>query len=113
MVIFTLTETAMPTTTVSHWDDLPVQQAGDVRRILFAGAGADLKRVEVPAGTSAARHQHDHEQFIMVLSGHATLTTSEGSAELVPGSVVRLEAHAWHAAEFHRDTVIVEVNLHG
>lgn len=101
----------MPATTVSRWDDLIAEPGGAVRRTLFAGAGADLKRVEVPAGTTVPRHDHDHEQFLLVMAGHATLTTAEGEAELRPGSVVRFEAHAWHAADFHENTVLVEVNL--
>lgn len=96
---------------VTHWDDLAVEESGGVGRALFGGSGADLRRVAIPAGTRAERHEHPHEQFLMVLEGAALLTTAEGCRELRPGSLVRLAAGAWHAAEFRTATVLVEVNL--
>ena len=82
-----------------------------MRRTLFQGLGADLKRVAVPAGQTAPRHHHDHEQFILVLEGQARLLTADGTFPLAPGCIVRLEAGAWHEASFETDTVLVEVNL--
>ncbi len=99
----------MPTT--AHWNTLPTEVTNGVTRTLFAGEGADLKRIVIPAGTSAPRHDHPHEQFILVQSGTVVLTTATGTVTLAAGSVIRLEAGAWHEAEFPDDTVIVEVNL--
>ncbi|MCR6630902.1 MAG: cupin domain-containing protein [Magnetospirillum sp.] len=96
-----------------RWDDLPAEETNAVRRTLFPGEGADLKRVAVPAGTTAPRHHHEHEEFILVLEGRVILTTADGTFPLTPGSVVRLRAHAWHEAVFEADSVLVEVNLKG
>lgn len=101
----------MPRTTILTWDAVPPAVTAGVDRREVPGTGATLRRIVVPAGTTAPRHSHDHEQFLLVLEGRALLRTAEGEAELRPGTVVRFDADAWHAAEFTADTVLVEVNL--
>lgn len=100
-----------PSCQVHHWDTLSADVAGGVRRMLIAGDGADLKRVEIPAGTTAERHDHPHEQFVLVLEGTGRLTSAEGTCDLRPGTVLHLTAHTWHAAVFETATVLIEVNL--
>lgn len=96
------------------WDDLPEEPApGGVEKRVIEGRGADLVRVAVPAGASAGRHSHPHEQFVQVISGSGTLETEQGRRRFGPGSVFRLPANVWHAAVFDEDTVLVEVNLRG
>ncbi|SOD98142.1 cupin domain-containing protein [Caenispirillum bisanense] len=94
-----------------HWDELPADVAGGVRRMLIAGEGGDLKRVEIPAGTTADRHEHPHEQFVLVLEGTGRLTTAEGTVALRPGTVLHIGAGTWHAAVFETATVLIEVNF--
>ena len=94
-----------------RWSEITAQEEGGIRRSLIAGGGADIKRIEIPAGTRAARHAHAHEQFLMVESGRAQLTTAEGTRTLEPGVVVRFPPDAWHEALFEQDTVLLEVNL--
>lgn len=101
----------MDAVVIHHWSEVPAEEAAGVRRAAIAGSGVQLKRVEIPAGTVAPRHEHPFEQLIQVIAGTATLTTAAGTARLVPGTVVRLAPHTWHAAEFEADTVLVEVNL--
>ncbi|MCW2240118.1 cupin domain-containing protein [Azospirillum canadense] len=101
----------MPRTDVITWNDLPATGGNGAERREIPGAGASLKQIVIKAGTVAARHSHDHEQFLLVLDGLARLETEEGTVELRPGMVVRFDPQAWHAAEFLRDTVLVEVNL--
>lgn len=100
-------------TTVTRWDDLAPEAPGAVQRRLIAGEGASLREVRVPAGTTAARHAHDHEQFVLVLSGGGRLTGegTGGEVALAPGTVIRFAPGAWHEAVFDRETVLVEVNL--
>lgn len=102
----------MPKTELFTWQDLPAVAGNGAERREIVGAGASLKQVVVKAGTVAPRHSHDHEQFLLVLEGLARLETESGTVELRPGMVVRFEPEAWHAAEFIRDTVLSEVNLH-
>jgi len=77
----------------------------------LAGEGAVLRQVQVPAGTIAARHSHAHEQFLIVTAGDGTLACASGEVALVPGTVIRLAAGAWHSAIFRAATVLIEVNL--
>lgn len=94
-----------------RWSDVGGKLVGGVRRSQIDGVGADIKRIEIPAGTRAARHSHAHEQFLIVESGLAQLTTAAGTMTLEPGVVVRFAPEAWHEALFERDTVLLEVNL--
>ena len=82
-----------------------------VAKQTIGGAGASLVRVVVPAGTRAGRHHHDHEQFVHVVAGSGELETEQGLAPFGPGSVFHFPAHAWHAAHFVTETVLVETNL--
>lgn len=75
------------------------------------GAGATMRQVHVEAGHVAARHSHAHEQFLLVLSGAATLECETGTIEFKPGVAVRFAPGAWHSATFAEDTMLVEFNL--
>ena len=94
-----------------HWQDLPDEHAGTVTRKRLEGSGAALMRLEIKAGTVAARHTHPHEQFVQILSGSGTLDTAEGRQAFSAGSLFHFPAETWHAAEFNTDTVLVETNL--
>jgi quercetin dioxygenase-like cupin family protein len=99
--------------TVVDWDEAEPEGAtgGGVRKRRIPGAGAELVRVEVPAGTRAGRHSHPHEQFVQVISGEGSLETEAGRREFRAGTVFHFPPGAWHAAEFATDTVLVETNL--
>jgi quercetin dioxygenase-like cupin family protein len=100
----------MPNPHLLAWASVPPQNAAPNRRRI-EGEGASLVRIEVKAGHKAARHSHDHEQFVQVLSGSGTLETEEGVRRFGPGAVFHFPADAWHAAEFDTDTVLVETNV--
>ena len=70
-----------------------------------------LVTVTVPGGTRGARHSHDHEQFVQVLSGSGTLETEQGERPFSAGTVFAFPAGTWHLATFATDTVLVETNL--
>ncbi|WP_207458887.1 cupin domain-containing protein [Azospirillum sp. SYSU D00513] len=101
----------MPKTDAFTWDELPAAGGNGAERREIRGTGASLRRIRTKAGAVAARHSHDHEQFLLVLEGRARLDCESGPVELRPGMVVRFDPDAWHAAEFLADTVLVEVNL--
>jgi quercetin dioxygenase-like cupin family protein len=94
-----------------HWDEVAPYGDEKADRRLIPGRGGDLKRVTVKAGTVAAQHEHDFEQFFMVVEGTGILTCAEGVIALRPGVVVHFEPHAWHHARFETDTVLYEVNF--
>jgi len=98
-------------TEVFHWDEVtPYGDAKSDRR-LIPGTAGDLKRVLVPAGTVAAQHEHDFEQFFMVVEGAGVLTCALGEIALRPGVVVHFAPNEWHKAVFETATVLVEVNF--
>ena len=77
----------------------------------LSGTGATLRQVAIPAGTIAARHHHDNEQFLFVASGGGVLQCEAGPIVLAPGVALHLPAGDWHGATFDVDTVLIEVNL--
>lgn len=99
---------------VVRWSELAAEPGtnGVVRRRL-AGAGVGLVRVEIPAGTRAAAHEHPHEQLVEVLSGAGTLSTDAGERAFGPGAVFRFPPGTVHAAVFDEDTVLLEINVGG
>lgn len=101
----------MAATTHFHWDEIATQGDAKADRRVLPGRGGDLKRVLVPAGTVAAEHSHDFEQFFMVLEGVGTLTCAAGEILLRPGVVIHFEPDAWHRAIFDTDTTLIEVNF--
>jgi quercetin dioxygenase-like cupin family protein len=97
---------------LTAWDARAESVVGNgVAKRTIPGAGASLVRVVVPAGASAARHSHDHEQFVQVISGSGVLETEQGRKRFSAGSVFHFPAGAWHAAAFETETVLIETNL--
>lgn len=94
------------------WEDVPeeVSTAGVTKRVL-PGEGVSLVMVRVPAGTTADRHSHPHEQFVQVVSGTGVLETELGSRPFKTGSVFHFPPDIWHAARFDSDTILIETNL--
>lgn len=94
------------------WIDRAESLAGNgVAKREIPGVGASLVRVVVPAGVSAPRHSHDHEQFVQVISGSGVLETEQGRKPFATGSVFHFPAGEWHAAAFETETVLIETNL--
>ncbi len=93
------------------WDEVAPSGDDMADRRLITGVAGDLKRVAVKAGTVAARHSHDFEQFFMVLEGTGVLTCADQTIPLRPGVVVHFAPQAWHSAVFETDTVLLEVNF--
>ncbi|KAA0598556.1 quercetin dioxygenase-like cupin family protein [Azospirillum lipoferum] len=102
---------AEPNAEVITWSDLPAQATDGVERRSFPGMGASLKHIVIKAGTAAPRHDHPHEQFVIVVEGRVLLTCGAGPVDLRPGMVMRFDPGAWHSADFVEDTVLIEVNL--
>jgi quercetin dioxygenase-like cupin family protein len=97
---------------LTAWADCAesIAENGVAKRAI-PGAGASLVRVVVPAGVSAPRHSHEHEQFVQVVLGSGVLETEQGSKPFSAGSVFHFPAGAWHAATFETETVLIETNL--
>ena len=104
----TMTEETTGTADVAQWS---VQPGATTPSAMLPGAGASLRRVDVPAGRVAERHSHAHEQFVIVVSGGGRLQCEAGDVELRPGTTIRFAPGAWHSAQFAEATVLIEVNL--
>jgi quercetin dioxygenase-like cupin family protein len=97
---------------LTAWDDRAARVGGNgVAKRAIPGAGASLVHVTVPAGVSAPRHSHDHEQFVQILSGSGILETEQGRKPFSAGSVFHFPSGTWHAAVFETETVMIETNL--
>ena len=97
---------------VVDWTSLAETETGPgVTRRVLDGTGASLVMVRVAAGISAPRHDHPHEQFVQVVSGHGTLETAEGARAFGPGTLFHFPPNTWHQARFDADTVLIETNL--
>ncbi len=97
---------------VIAWNDVPSTTApnGVTKRHVVLD-GVSLVSVQIPAGTEAPRHSHDHEQIVQVISGSGTLTTEQGPSAFGPGSLFVFPVGTWHSARFETETVLVETNL--
>ncbi len=73
-----------PVVTATRW---PV--AGQDRPEI-PGAYATMRHVTVRGGHVAARHHHDFEQFLFVVSGSAMLQCEQGAIPLEPGTGLHL-----------------------
>ena len=99
---------------LTAWDACDESVAGNgVAKRTISGTGVSLARVSVPAGLSAPRHSHAHEQFVQVISGSGVLETEQGRKPFSAGSVFHFPVGTWHAAEFETETVLIESNLDG
>ena len=101
----------MPGASIVNWASVPGQGGAGVERRSVPGDGASVTRVQIAAGTSAGRHSHDHEQFVLVVAGGGRLECEAGTIELRPDTVIRFEPGAWHSALFETDTVLLEINM--
>lgn len=97
---------------VTNWDaHAESVGANAVAKRTIPGAGANLVRVVVPAGTPPSRHSHPHEQFVQVISGSGVIETEQGRNAFSAGSVFHFPPDAWHAASFETETVLIETNF--
>lgn len=94
-----------------RWSEIAPHGDAKADRRLIKGAGADLKRIVVPAGTTAKRHSHPFEQFFYVERGAGRLHCEAGEIALEAGVVIHFARDAWHSATFDAETVLIEVNL--
>ena len=94
-----------PGVAAAHWP-LAGQDSSEM-----LGAGATMRHLTIKAGHVAARHHHEFEQFLFVVSGGGRLLCEEGAIPLKPGTSLHLPPGAWHSAEFTADTALLEVNL--
>jgi mannose-6-phosphate isomerase-like protein (cupin superfamily) len=75
----------------------PAGQGGGQMRLELPAGAAEFLWIEVPPGQSAPLHATNTLDYIVILSGEATIVTETGEAKLRPGDVLvdRGVLHAW------------------
>lgn len=68
---------------------------GFVSRLVHTGKNT-FNIIEVEAGRVSALHQHEHEQFSMVLEGQFEMTVGDETRVLEPGMICIIPSNAWH-----------------
>jgi Uncharacterized conserved protein, contains double-stranded beta-helix domain len=96
------------------WEDreqeaMPAVGTGQVLRRFVSGEQMTVAQVQFQAGSEVLEHQHENEQFTLVLSGTMEFTV-EGQKVLVgPGEVLHLPARVPHSARAEVDSVLIDV----
>ena len=99
---------------VWRWEELPVDHPMpriDRRRVI--GSQAMLSHVTLHAGFVVPPHQHENEQFAVVLSGRMRFTLGPPNAERVvdvgAGEALHLPPNERHGAEAIETSVVLDV----
>ena len=99
-----------------RWDDLPADHPMpliDRRRII--GRNMMISRVALTKGFVVPTHQHENEQFVVVLAGRARFGIgAEGSKDrreltLGAGEVLEIPPNVPHSAHALEDTLILDL----
>lgn len=92
------------------WSDLPIEQVSDnIARKMIVGEKEMLVRWEFRKGGLAGRHDHPHEQIVMMVSGRLRLAVGNEERVLVPGDLVIIPPHTPHEAEALEDTIVIDI----
>ncbi len=66
---------------------------------MLKGQGLESELYSDKAGTKYGRHQHDFDDFVVIVSGKMKLGTDSGVWLMNPGDRIDLPAHTVHWAE--------------
>jgi quercetin dioxygenase-like cupin family protein len=78
-------------------DSFHLEPAPGMRVRPFSGSEAStVLHITLEAGATAPGHQHPHEQYTTVLSGHYQYTVGETTTLLKKGDMVYIPPNVWH-----------------
>lgn len=99
-----------------RWRDLPIDRPMPlIERQRIIGEKMMISRVALAPGFKVPSHQHENEQFVVVLSGRARFGLgAEGSPDhrtltLQGGEVLHLPSNLPHSAEALEETIILDL----
>lgn len=72
-------------------------------------AGNRMSQVYLKQGAIAARHLHEHPQWIYVLQGAISLRLPDSTLTVREGEIVRIPAQVPHQAEALDDSFVLSV----
>lgn len=92
------------------WEAVLAEQLDDrIRRRMIVGQKAMLVRWEFKKGALAARHQHPHEQVVVMVSGRLRLAVGDDETIMGPDDMVVIPPQIPHEAEALEDTVVIDI----
>ena len=68
-------------------------------KTMLKAEGHECELYSDPAGTKYGRHQHDFDDFVVIVAGKMKLGTDNGVWVMNPGDRIDLPAHTIHWAE--------------
>jgi cupin 2 domain-containing protein len=69
---------------------------GERFTVLHEGAGVVIEHIASSAAVEPEAYDQDHDEWVVVLAGSATLTVEGAAVDLGPGEWLLLPAHARH-----------------
>jgi quercetin dioxygenase-like cupin family protein len=106
----------MPAATIHRWSNLPADHPMPlIERRRIIGEKMMISQVHLSRGFLVPTHQHENEQFAVVVSGRIRFGLGAESAPehrfvtLTGGEVIHLPANLPHSAEALEDTVILDL----
>ena len=93
-----------------RWEAVPAEALDDkVTRRMIVGEKEMLVHWTFRKGCLAARHQHPHEQVVMMLTGRLRLTVGDEETVMGPGDLVLIPPEVPHEAEALEDTEVIDI----
>ncbi len=91
------------------FDAQHLEPAPGMRVRPFSGSEAStVLSVTLEAGATAPGHQHPHEQYTLVISGHYHYTVGETTSLLKKGDIVYIPPNVWHQGVAETPVEVVE-----
>ena len=92
------------------WETVPAEQLDDhITRRMIVGEKAMLVRWQFKKGALAARHNHPHEQVVVMVSGKLRLAVGDAETIMGPDDIVLIPPQVLHEAEALEDTVVIDI----
>jgi quercetin dioxygenase-like cupin family protein len=98
------------------WESMPQDHPIPlIARRRLMGEHVMIAEVRLDKGFKVPTHNHDNEQFAVVLSGHMLFGIHQPDSpeyyevEVVPGEVLHLMANVPHSAEALEDSVLFDI----
>lgn len=104
----------MTTAKLYRWDDLDSDHPLPlIERERIIGDQMMISRVRLRPAFEVATHQHDNEQFVVMLEGHAEFMVGEGDSArqitLRGGEVLHLPGNVPHSCRAIEDCMILDL----
>lgn len=95
---------------VQSWDKVELEKLSPtITRQMLNGQHTTVARIWLAKGAVVPRHQHDSEQFSLILSGALKFFFDAGERIVRGGEMIFIPSNVPHAAEALEDTVDLDI----